>query len=184
LSIKVWAMGAGGLWSCERTLLGHKGHILSLAQWQDKLVSGSVDRRVRVWDVGTGAHVATLAGLAGPVRGLAAHGDRLFGASHDGKIWEWAFGTWASLRTVTVDAGGPDREVGVHPHCLAVSGSQLVSGSVGWYGEVRVWSLKSLDLQHTPLQPAEAEVWALLAVEGGVWAGVGRDVVWWGRRGA
>jgi hypothetical protein len=43
-----------------------------------------------------------------------------------------------------------------------------------------VWGLATLDLQHTLKQPAGAVISALLAVEGGVWAGVGRDVVVWG----
>ena len=65
-----------------------------------------------------------------------------------------------------------------------VSGLQLVSRSCG-YGaqrEVSVWGLATLDLQHTLPQPDNgAEVMTLLAVEGGVWAGVGRDVVVWGQ---
>ena len=74
-----------------------------------------------------------------------------------------------------------------------MSGSQLVSGSYAAeyqyledpptsQGELQVWGLESLDLQHTLLQPAGTGVRALLAVEGGVWAGVGRDLVVWRRR--
>ena len=152
---------------------------MSLAGWQDKVLSGSADQSIRVWGAETGVHDTTLAGHDGQVTGLAVHGDRLFSASSDGTIWVWALGTWAALRTMEAYGRGTRQ----YPRCLAVSGSQLVSGSWG-YGaqrEVRVWSLKTLDLQQTLPQPAGLDVRALLAVDGGVWAGVGDDVVVWGR---
>ncbi len=78
------------------------------------------------------------------------------------------------------DAGGVRRGTGQYPQRLAVAGQQLVSGP--WAhdrckGEVRVWGLDALDLQETLPQLASPSVWALLAVEGLVWAGVGSDVV-------
>ena len=178
-SIKVWAMGAAGPWTCERTLLGHTDSVRSLVGWQGKVLSGSQDMSIRVWNAETGVHDATLAGHAGTVYGLLVHGDRLFSASSDGTIRVWALGTWAALRTVEAYQQG----TGQYPWCLAVSGSQLVSGSNGYgaQGEMRVWGLATLDLQHTLQQPAGADVWALLAVEGEVWAGVGSDLVVWGR---
>jgi hypothetical protein len=67
-----------------------------------------------------------------------------------------------------------------------VSGSKLVSGSAGGglgsQGEVRVWGLEELELQQTLPQPAGSDVRALLAVDGEVWGGVGREVVVWGRK--
>ena len=51
----------------------------------------------------------------------------------------------------------------------------------GSQGEVRVWGLEALDLQHTLKQPAGVDARALLVVKGGVWAGVGGDVVVWRR---
>ncbi len=44
-----------------------------------------------------------------------------------------------------------------------------------------MWSLETLDLQRTLQQTFNAEVRALLAVGGRVWAVVGSDVVVWGR---
>jgi WD40 repeat protein len=108
------------------------------------------------------------------------HGDRLLSASDDGTIRAWALGTWAGLRTV--EAYG--REERRFPICLAVSGSKLVSGSAGFgvrgQGEVRVWGLAELDLQQTLRQPGN--VYALVALDGEVWGGVGRELMVWGRR--
>jgi F-box and WD-40 domain protein CDC4 len=180
-TVKLWAVApAGGPWACERTLVGHTGCVCSLAGWRGHVLSGSWDRSIRAWDAATGAPRATLqAGHDGEVYALAVHGDRLYSASFDGTIRAWALGTWAALRTVEVHGRGS----GQYPWCLAVSGSTLVSGS--WasssQGEVRVWGLEELDLQQTLPQAAGTSVWALAAVEGGVWAGVGMDVVVWGR---
>ncbi len=73
-SVKVWAMRAGAPWACELTLVGHYGRVFSLATWQGKVLSGSADEGVRVWDVGIDAHDATLAGHEDTVCGLAVHG--------------------------------------------------------------------------------------------------------------
>ena len=48
-------------------------------------------------------------------------------------------------------------------------------------GGVRVWGLETLDLQHALPQPAGDNVCTILAADGEVWAGVGRDVVVLGR---
>ena len=47
--------------------------------------------------------------------------------------------------------------------------------------EVWVWGLETLELQHTLPLPTGEDVGALLATKGRVWAGVGNDVVVWGR---
>ena len=180
-SITVWGMGAGAGWARERSLLGHTGAVRSLAGWQDKVASGSDDGSIRVWDVGTGAHDATLAGHSGAVTALVVHGDRLLSASWDGTIRAWGVGTWAALRTVEAYGEG----TGQYVRCLAVSGSKLVSGSSAddcSRAEVRVWGLEELDLQQTLAQPAGSDVGALVAVDGEVWGGVGREVVVWGRK--
>ena len=92
----------------------------------------------------------------------------------------WALGgDWAALQTV--EACG--QEAGRYPRCLAVSGAQLVGGLWAYGGsrdEVRVWGLETLELQHALPQSAGASLWALLAVDGGVWASAGSDVAGWG----
>ena len=178
-SIKVWAMADGAPWQCERDLY-HSTMMCSLVGWRDKVVGGSDDGRIRVWDVETGARDATLVGHSSAVWGLAVHRDRLFSASRDGTIREWELGTGALLQTVQVYEPGDDT---LNLRCLAISGSKLLSGSWGRgiKGEMRVWGLKDwgLDLQQTL---PDRDVYALLARDGEVWGTAGLDVVVWGRR--
>ena len=188
-SIKVWAMGPGPEWRCERTLTGPTSWVASLAGWEGKLISGSGHDRIQVWDLETGRVDATLTAQPDSTRiedytvhGLLVHGERLYGTSWEGTIRVWEVGTWAAVATVQVY----DRRIS--RQCLlslAVSGSRLVGGSVE-YGplarcEVLVWDLDSLACEHTVLQPSGAAVSCLAAAGAEVWGGVGTFVVVWGR---
>ena len=182
-SIKVYAMSQRPEWPCERTLKGHTDLVASMAGWEGKLISGSGDRTIRVWELETGRPDATLAGHRGAVDALLVHGGQLFSASKDGTIRAWAVGTWAAVASLEVyDFIASWQWVG----SLAASGSKLVSGS--WRGglsktecEVRVWDIDSLACEHTLRQPTGADVWCLAAAGGEVWGGVGSEVVVWGR---
>ncbi len=178
-SLRVWAAGPAGLWACERTLLGHEASVFSVAAWRDKALSASGDRTVRVWDAATGASEAVLRGHGGAVYALAVHRDRVASASGDGTIRVWAAGTWAALRAVEACDGRPRH----FPRCLAVSGARLISGSctadADGQPELRVWDLERLECEVVLRQPAD--VLALAAADGEVWAGVGHAVVVWGR---
>ena len=181
--IRVWAMGPGPEWACERTLAGHTGWLASLAGWAGKLICGSYDKTVRVWDLGTGGLDATLAGHGGAVHGPLVHRGRLFSASGDGTIRVWAVGTWAAVASVQAYAAGAS---GQWPGSLAASGSKLVSGfeSFDKHGnrcEVRVWGLDSLAYECTVRQGGGG---GRVVPGGGGRAGVGGDGVKGGGVGA
>ena len=178
--IKVWAMGHGPEWPCERTLAGHAEGVASLAGWEGKLISGSADRTIRVWELETGGLDATLTGHRGGVCALLVHGERLFSASEDGTIRAWAVGTWAAVACVEAF---DIRASGQWPVCLAASGSKLIGGSGGFctQRELRVWDVDSLTCEHTVQQPARAAMSCLAVVGEELWGGAGADVVVWGR---
>ena len=177
----MWAMGQRPAWPCERTLKGHTNGVASLAGWEGKLVSGSWDSTIRVWELDTGELDATLTGHRAAVYALLVHGERLFSASADGSIRAWAVGTWAAAAIVEAyDVG----DSGQWPRCLAASGSKLISGSEGTRSaqcEVRVWDVDSLTCEHTVRSPTGAGVHCLAAADGEVWGGVGEEVFVWGR---
>jgi len=70
-----------------RTLHGHSDHVRALALSADgkRLVSGSADKTIKVWDLATGIQTLTLRGHASAVTSLALSGDgqRLFSGSFD-----------------------------------------------------------------------------------------------------
>ena len=179
--IQVWAMRPDPEWSCERTLTGHTKLVASLAEWEGKLISGSWDSTIRVWELETGELHATVTGHRGPVCALLVQRERLFSTSADGSIRTWAVGTWVAV--VSVEAYDV-RASQQHPRCLVASGSKLISGSGGTGSgiqcELRVWDFDSLTCEHTVRLPAGADVRCLAAAGGRVWGGVGREVVAWG----
>ena len=167
-SIKVWTMGPGPEWSCEKMLAGHIESVIALAGWEGKLISGSADNTIRVWDASTGGLDATLTGHRGAVSALVVMGERLFSASGDGTIRVWTVGTWAAVTSVEAyDVSRP----GQIPWCLAVDGRKLISGSAASCDvdedvqyEVRVWDPSTMACEHTVRQPAGARVRCLLFV--------------------
>ena len=168
-SIKVWTMGPGPEWPCERTLAGHTVGVNALAGWEGKLISGSCDKTIRVWDASTGWLDTTLTGHRGGVLGLAVMGERLFSASIDGTIRVWTVGTWAVVTSVEVYDVDGSCGSGQFPWCLAVDGRKLISGpaSLGVADEdvqyeVRVWDPATMACEHTVRQPAGAKVRCLL----------------------
>ena len=142
-------------------------------------MSGSEDRSIRVWGVGSGAHEATLEGHSGAVTAMVVHGRRLISAAADGTMRIWGVGTWELLRTVVAYPADSDEYIS----CLSVSGWHLVSGSCTADEieekryEVGVWELERLECEHRLPQPPGVGVGSLLSVGGEVWGGVGRDVV-------
>jgi WD40 repeat protein len=77
----------------RRTLRGHSGSVISVAFSPDgkRLVSGSQDKTVKMWDAQTGREILTLKGHTDSVMsvGFSPDGKRLASGSADGiKVWD------------------------------------------------------------------------------------------------
>ena len=205
-ALRVWTLGPN-LADCALAALwrGHEGRVNALAVCCGRVVSGSADATLRVWDLSfraiggdgaaradTGGSVAVLRGHAGWVTALAAvklPADAVLSASHDRTVAAWAGGTWAPLWRVEAAAAGS-------PHgferLAACGAGRVLGGSCGTSSpqrqEVVLWRLSGSGRAGPPLQeecrlaqPSGRDVRVLLAVEGEVWAGVGAEVVVFGR---
>ena len=188
--IKVWALAMDENETrilSHRTVMvlqGHSDVVWTLVGWQGKILSGSEDKSIRVWDADTGAHDATLTGHSSGIQRLATHPGRglLFSASLDGTVRVWALGAWEAVQVVRMS--GPRQRV----WCLAVSGPQLICGMRGADSpslSLVVWDVASLEAGRVDPkvvlpQPPSEYIPALLATEGRVWAAVGSDVLVWG----
>src|ERR1700716_2600415 len=105
----------------ERTLTGHTGMLNSVAVTPDgtRIVSGSWDRTIRVWDLATGAPLGeALTGHTHRVSSVAVtpDGTRIVSGSYDGTVRVWDLATGERLLEVACFTGvmaiatGPARE--------------------------------------------------------------------------
>ncbi|MGB0068196.1 MAG: hypothetical protein WBQ11_09125, partial [Isosphaeraceae bacterium] len=90
----------------ERTLSGHGGWEKPLAVTGDgRVVSGSSDGTVKVWDLNSGQEQRTLSGHYGRVRALAVTADgRVVSGSDDGTVKVWDLNSGSCLATVSLDS--------------------------------------------------------------------------------
>jgi WD40 repeat protein len=194
-AIAVWALGPGPSAVLERTQ--DAGRITTMAAWEGKVACGhNLDEDISVWEVRTGARVATLAGHEGDVMSLAVDGGLLISASRDNTVRIWSLSTWAAM--ACIDLSGDVLEQCIDKLMLAVSGTKLVcamnsniyladvegedeEADLVFY-ELRVWDLKTFELnpEHTL---RELQNFNCLATTGGeVWAGMESELVVWGRQ--
>ena len=118
-----------------RTLSGHTGSVLAVACSPDgtRIVSGSSDDTVRVWDATSGEEVAILAGHRNLVFAVAyfPDGARIVSGSGDNTLKIWDAATGALLATL---AGHADT---VQAAACSPDGTRIVSAS--WDKTLKVW---------------------------------------------
>ncbi|KAI9276721.1 quinon protein alcohol dehydrogenase-like superfamily [Phascolomyces articulosus] len=76
---------------CLRTLFGHVEGVWSIAFDSLRIVSGSHDRTVRVWDLENGHCMHALEGHSGPVTAVAMSDTKIISASEDSEVRIWDF---------------------------------------------------------------------------------------------
>ena len=118
-------------------LEGHTGRVTSLAASGGRLMSGSLDRTVRVWGMEGEASrwrcERTLDGQRSMVWCVVAWEGGVAGGCGDGGIGVWGAETWGLERTLR----GHERQV----CALIMSGGRLISSSSD--RTVRVWSTET-----------------------------------------
>ena len=137
-TIRVWDAGAG---TDEQTLAGHEAAVRALVACGQRLISSSLDKKVKVWSMATWACLHSVqaypAESAQFIRSLAASGPALVGGSsssslsrteeYEARVWDLE--TLEPLHTLRQPAG--QRVLG-----LACDG-EVVWGAVG--KDVVVW---------------------------------------------
>ena len=180
-SIRIWGMSGsaseGLSFYKENMLHGHRGSVFCLVGWQGKVLSGSEDNSIRRWNAETGELEATLICHTMSVQALVLHRERLYSIAIDRTVRVWDLKEGEVLQTVACNTRN-----GQYPWCLVVSGAQLICGFIGLgsnESSLIAWNLATLDHQYELSQPAGANVRALFATEGQVWAAVGDEVLVW-----
>lgn len=123
----------------QAILRGHDGGVLSVAMTPNgrRIVSGSWDKTVRIWEAATGRELAVLRGHEGWVESVAItpDGRRIVSGSADKtvRIWETQTG-----RELAVLRGHDDWVSSV---AITSDGKRIVSGS--WDKTVRIWDTEA-----------------------------------------
>ncbi|KAK9866955.1 hypothetical protein WJX84_008066 [Apatococcus fuscideae] len=100
---------AAGDWICASVLMPHEGRVTCLLFLPDKctLASGSLDGKVRLWNIQTGRIKAALKGHAAHITSIcAAANGCLASASGEGTVKIWDTKQCQLLSSVNADSGG------------------------------------------------------------------------------
>jgi WD40 repeat protein/serine/threonine protein kinase len=138
------------------TLCGHTDAVGGVAVSPDgkRIVSGSDDQTVRVWDATTGAELMTLRGHereVGPVS-FGSNGRKLVSISMDGTVKVWDAATGAEVMTLA----GPEDDV--ISAAFSPDGKRIISGSHG--GTLKLWDAAA-GVELMTLRGHEGDVWSV-----------------------
>ncbi|MGK7878988.1 MAG: pentapeptide repeat-containing protein [Crocosphaera sp.] len=118
-------------------LPGHTDYVRSVAISADgkSLVSGSLDKTIRLWDLGTGEEIKVLTGHTSSVNSVAisADGQSLVSGSLDKTIRLWDLGTGKEIKVFTGHTSS------VNSVAISADGQSLVSGSDD--KTIRLWDI-------------------------------------------
>jgi WD40 repeat protein len=115
------------------TLTGHNNWVASLVVHDGRLISGSSDGLIKVWDINTGRCINTITGHSNSATSLVVHDGRLISGSGDNTIKVWDINTGRCINTIT----GHNYFVS----SLVVHDGRLISGSGD--NTVKMWDINT-----------------------------------------
>jgi WD40 repeat protein len=133
----------------QRTMTGHDEEVMSVTVTADgRVISGSHDGTVRVWDLDSGELLRTLTDHQSHLRGVgavavSADGGRAVFGDYGGTVRVWDLDAGELLHSLT----GHRRNLRVEAVAVTAEGRRAVSG--GYDGKVLVWDLDSGELLHS-----------------------------------
>jgi WD40 repeat protein len=153
-----------------QTLKGHTRSVSSIAISPDGkiLVSGSIDKTIRLWELPSGRELSTLIGHTGSVVSIAISpdGKNLVSGSHDGTIRLWELPSGRELHTL------PPNEYIVSDVAISPDGKILV-GQIS--STIRLWELPSGRELHTLPSDINSIVHIAISPDGTILASGGND---------
>lgn len=120
--------------SFESKLLVHENSVTCLASYQKALVSGSLDKTVRVWDLRTNTNLHILSGHTGKITALFIVNGKIFSGSLDRSIKVWYIKTGDIIHTITGITG-------ITKKILCFNSEFLLT--CNHFGMLNYWSLKT-----------------------------------------
>ena len=142
--------------SVLKTLEGHTGFVNSVAYSPDgtKIISGSVDRTIKIWDANTGQCLKTLVGHSSDVNSVAysPDGKRIISGSYDKTIRIWDVNTGECIKTLEGHSNV------VSSVAFSPDGTKIISGS--WDNTVKIWDANTGEC----LKTLKGHSWAVYSV--------------------
>jgi WD40 repeat protein len=145
----IFAGASGGSGARLLTLSGHSGPVTAVAFAPNgrTLISGSVDRTLKIWDASSGQALKTLSGDTEAISSVAylPNGKRIVSGSFDRSVVIWDADTGEAIRTLRSEQTY-SWEVPPAVWSVAVSpdGTRIVSGSAD--SNIKVWSAATGEL--------------------------------------
>jgi WD40 repeat protein len=134
-------VGGGGTeidstkFKCLNTLYGNSGYVISVAFSPDgtRIISGSYDNTIKIWNANTGECIKTLEGHSNTVQSVAysPDGTKIISGSYDKTIKIWDANTGQCLKTLE---GHSER---VNSVAFNLDGTKIISGSVD--NTIKIW---------------------------------------------
>jgi WD40 repeat protein len=112
-----------------KSLKGHQGDVLSVIISDGKIISGSQDKTIKVWDLNSGKLIYTLSGHNSGIYSLAVTDNKLLSCSADRTIKIWDLNT-AELKFTLLGHNS-------HVYSLAVDKGRFASASID--KTIKIW---------------------------------------------
>ncbi|HEY9693937.1 MAG TPA: hypothetical protein V6D15_17175 [Oculatellaceae cyanobacterium] len=132
-------------WSCIHTIIGHSDWVRSVAISPNNqtLISGSFDKKIKIWDLASGELINTLSGHTKAVFSVAVSldGKIIASGSRDETINLWEMDSGRLINTLTGHSGS------VRSLLLSQDGQTLISGSFD--KTIKLWDLSTGELINT-----------------------------------
>jgi WD40 repeat protein len=121
-----------------QTFEEHQDWIRCMATWNGKLISGSDDRSIKIWDLNTGQELRTLNGHQDWINCITIWNDKLISGSDDAIIKIWDLNTGQELQTLNEQS---------KIHCITIWNDKLISGSEDH--TIKFWDLNTGQILQT-----------------------------------
>jgi WD40 repeat protein len=138
-----------------RTFKMENSSVCSMGIFDGKVISGSNDNTITIWDLKTGERLKILRGHQGTVYSIAVFNGMVVSGSRDHTIKIWDLETGVCLNTL--------REHQNTVSSLAIFNEKVISGS--WDTAIKIWDLKTGKCLNT-LEGHQTEVHSLAVFDG------------------
>jgi WD40 repeat protein len=129
-----------GTITCTKRLLGHTDAVMCLQYDNEKIITGSADKMIKIWDFTMGKCISTLKGHTGRVWALQFEGTRLVSGANDKtlKIWDLR-----DTRACTMTLQRHTQSI----RCLQFDSNKIMSGSND--RTIKLWDVNTGQCLHT-----------------------------------